>query len=1217
MANLTEAAEAARLQTLASYAILDTPPEVDLDNLTQLAAEICATPIAIISLVDATRQWFKARVGIEARETPREISFCAHVLAAPHLLEVEDARLDPRFSNNPLLTTLNLRFYAGTPLIAHDGSVLGTLAVIDRAPRRLSDAQRRALAVLTRQVMQQLELRRQLRLREEAEHQLHARLYQQAMVAELGLKAVSASELDKLLPDSLAQIAHTLDIEHCALLQLIPEKDIFLLLAGFGWPASWTGVQHTATGPELQPGYTLRAGASIYVPDYRDETRFAVHPGLSPAGVISGMSVPIRLHNRDWGVLTVHSHKARGFSADDAHFLQAVATLLATTIDRLATQQLLLENEQNMRSAQQIAHVGNWDVDRATGHFRWSEELYRIFGLDPALVAAGGESFFSLVHHGDREAMRNYVDELKAGRLSEVEYRIVWPNGETRYLRERGGAVKTSDGEFQRLLGTVVDVTEIKKATLALQENAALLEIASSSALLGGWKLDLETRRLFWSDAVRRIYGVPMNYEPNIETSILAYAPEYTEKVRADVAACIADGTPFDFEVELINHQQRRVWVRATGRALRDVAGTITEIHGAFQDISERKKSEAQINLLAGQLETTLENITDAFFTLDHDWRFTYLNKRAEQLVQRSRQSLLGENLVEQFEGIQATNFYSEYQRAIDTDETVSFVDYYPPLDSWFDVTAYPTPDGLAVYFRKVNDRVFQERQLRQQALLLDQAKDAILVRDLEHRLLFWNKAAERLYGWSKDETLGQSVEPLLYSANATQFRAATQAVLDRGEWSGRLQQLRRDGTAITVEGHWTLVRDDAGQPQSILSINSDISDRLELEKRLAQSQKLEAIGQLTGGIAHDFNNLLTVIIGNIELLAEEISEDDPNAPIIELISTAADRGAQLTARLLSFARRQTLEPRVVSPQAIIDDLVPLLRQALGEAVEIELFHEPDLWAVAIDPAQLESALLNLCINARDAMPGGGKLTIETANVALDESYVAQHPEATSGHYVQVVVTDNGTGIDAANLAQVFDPFFTTKEKGKGTGLGLSMVYGFVKQSGGHIKIYSEVGQGTAIHLYLPEGLGTDAKVPMHAASVQQEGGSEHILLVEDDELVRNHAARLLRDLGYSVSIAGDGIAALGLIRQGHKFDLLFTDVIMPGGLNGPQLAAEARKLLPQLPVLYTSGYTENAVVHHGKAEAGILLLHKPYRRQALAKKVRQALEVDNSGGNL
>ncbi|MCW5774693.1 MAG: response regulator, partial [Rhodospirillaceae bacterium] len=380
------------------------------------------------------------------------------------------------------------------------------------------------------------------------------------------------------------------------------------------------------------------------------------------------------------------------------------------------------------------------------------------------------------------------------------------------------------------------------------------------------------------------------------------------------------------------------------------------------------------------------------------------------------------------------------------------------------------------------------------------------------------------------------------------------------------------------------------------------------LDRQLRQAQKMEAIGQLTGGIAHDFNNLLTVILGNAEMLAESLGSNARLRGLAAMTVKAAERGAELTNRLLAFSRRQALDPKATDIDRLIAAMDGLLRRALGEQIEIELVRGGGLWKALVDPGQLESALLNLCINARDAMPSGGRLTIETANVHLDAAYAATQAELEPGQYVMVAVSDTGTGMDGATLERAVEPFFTTKDVGKGSGLGLSMVYGFVKQSKGHLRLYSESGHGTTVKLYLPRAdAGEDAaEAPSEAATVP---GTGRILLVEDNDLVRENAAAMLSGLGYVVVAVRNGPEALATLQSDSGFDLLFTDVVMPGGMNGRELADRATHLWPGLPVLFTSGYTENAIVHHGRLDRGVNLIQKPYRRQELAAKVRAALE--------
>jgi signal transduction histidine kinase len=390
----------------------------------------------------------------------------------------------------------------------------------------------------------------------------------------------------------------------------------------------------------------------------------------------------------------------------------------------------------------------------------------------------------------------------------------------------------------------------------------------------------------------------------------------------------------------------------------------------------------------------------------------------------------------------------------------------------------------------------------------------------------------------------------------------------------------------------------------------------IEQQQQLTQSQKMEAVGQLTGGIAHDFNNILTVIAGTIEILADAVADQPELAELTAMVDDAAQRGAELTQRLLAFARKQPLHPRVTDINELVIGAARLLRPTLGEHVEIESMLEDDSWPTLVDPGQLTTALVNLAVNSRDAMPNGGKLTLETGNVYLDEAYAEVHREVAPGAYVMVAVSDNGTGIPAAILDKVFDPFFTTKEVGKGTGLGLSMVYGFVKQSGGHIKIYCEEGHGTSIKLYLPRATGREIDAVDLAKAPPMQGGTETILVVEDDPLVRQYVITQLVGLGYRAIPAANADEALLLIDQGTACDLLFTDVIMPGSRNGRELAGEVMQRRPGVKVLYTSGYSQSAIIHNGRLDPGVLLLTKPYRRADLARMIRIALEGDKEEAN-
>lgn len=795
-----------------------------------------------------------------------------------------------------------------------------------------------------------------------------------------------------------------------------------------------------------------------------------------------------------------------------------------------------------------------------------------------------------------------------------------------------------------------------------------------------------------------------------------------------------------------------------------------------------RQLSELQERLhgLTGDLELGLNPIgspTDAFLTMDAEWRFTCLNEPAERMLARSKDSLLGKVAWEAFPEAAGSVFQQQYQRALDERRMVAFEAFFHPLATWFHIRAYPSLGGVAVCFQDITilkrleacrndhcallERVASDAplaevmmqaveliealhpsskgcilltadegrrfrvaaapsipsaynkavegleitpttgscgraistgeavivedialsplwdgfhelaagcglascwsvpifagasppvgsfgvycpspctptpeelefvgacarlvglaiqrdrfrdQLREQASLMDAANEAIIVRDMEHQIRFWNKGAERIYGWTAEEAIGHPADELYYEDPAV-FRAAYDTLLSHGGWEGQVKHRRKDGSTFTANSRWTLTLDPEGLPKAVLAINSDITRNLELEAQLHRAQRLEAVGQLTGGVAHDFNNLLTIILGNSDLLAEKLEGQATLFRAADLIRNAAMSGGELTKRLLAFARRQVLEPKSVDVNKVLSGMDSLLRRALGEDLEVETIRGAGLWSALVDPAQLENVILNLCINARDAMPEGGRLTLETANASIDQGYSDQHVEIAPGQYVMVTVSDSGTGISPEHLARVFDPFFTTKAPGKGTGLGLSMAYGFAKQSHGHISIYSEVGHGTTVRLYLPRAEQTAEGVAAVVLSDAAYRGTETILLVEDNDSVRDTAEHQLQSLGYRVIAASGGEAALALLLEEPSIAILFTDVVMPGGMSGRELAEAARAIRPNLKVLFTSGYTENSIVHHGRLDPGVHLLHKPYRKTDLARRLRAVL-LDHS----
>jgi PAS domain S-box-containing protein len=491
--------------------------------------------------------------------------------------------------------------------------------------------------------------------------------------------------------------------------------------------------------------------------------------------------------------------------------------------------------------------------------------------------------------------------------------------------------------------------------------------------------------------------------------------------------------------------------------------------------------------------------------------------------------------------------------------------------------------------------------------LLMEQAHDAILVLDQRGLVIEANRTAGVMLGRSREQIIGLPFRSILVPADATEI--ASLLAPD----SPGLLQLRLDGPdGKDLDVEMSAAHVSTGGQELILVIGRDISQRLRLEQQLRQAQKMDAVGQLTGGVAHDFNNILTVITGTIQILIDGLADQPDLVPIAQMIDDAATRGADLTMQLLAFARKQPLQPRNVEVNDLIADTAKLLRPTLGEHIQVGSTLQADCWNALIDPGQLSTALINLAVNARDAMAGGGKISFGTTNV----SFVSDNPgpDGALGEFILVTVSDTGSGIPQAIRDKIFEPFFTTKELGKGTGLGLSMVYGFIKQSGGHLRIDSEEGLGTTFSLYLPRSTQAAASSSV-AAKGELQRGSETILLVEDDELVRTYVEAQLKSFGYRTIAAANGPDALDLVDQGTAFDLLFTDVVMPGGMNGRELADAVLQRRPGLPVLFMSGYPEAAMMHDGRLDPDVTLLSKPYRPADLAHAIRQVLDSQGRSG--
>lgn len=732
-----------------------------------------------------------------------------------------------------------------------------------------------------------------------------------------------------------------------------------------------------------------------------------------------------------------------------------------------------------------------------------------------------------------------------------------------------------------------------------------LLRMAGRMAKLGAWSYQVADQSLSWSDEVYAIHDIPVDSSRTVEQALDFYVEGSRPLISEAFNRCISTGHPFDLELELMTAKGRRIHVRAQGEAVRD-GDRIVRVEGAIQDIHELVLAHAAAKRSADALTAVLENLADAFITFDQDWRFSYINKQGEALLGRPRTELLGLNVWELYPEAERGLFGQEYRRVVTERVSRAFETRLAGVDRWIEVRAYPTHDGVAAYFRDTTDRRRREDQLRMQAALINRTQDAILVSDLELRIGFWNDSAERLSGWPRTEALGQRFTELLQH-DPEDVEAAFEYTMKRGHWSGELTQVTREGKRIIIDSRWMLLKSEDGAPESILVINSDVTERKKLEQQYLRAQRMESIGTLAGGIAHDLNNVLAPIIMSIDYLRLITNEEAKDT--LELIGQSAKRGAEMVGQVLSFARGVDSARVDVQLKHIILDLQRLVTETFPKTIKIAVELEPELALLKGDPTQLHQVLLNLCVNARDALPDGGSITMRASNITFDSHYAAMNIEAREGAYLCVEVEDNGVGIPRNIIDKIFDPFFTTKEVGKGTGLGLATSLAIVKSHGGFIRAYSDTGIGTRMRVYIPaQRHGANPLMDMSEATLPR-GTGETVLVVDDEASIRQITRQTLEAFGYRVMLATDGSEAVSLYAQkGHEVDVVLTDMMMPV-MDGVATVLVLRRLNPNVRIIAASGITANGRVARA-VDAGIRhFLPKPYTAETLLKVLRQILK--------
>ncbi len=753
----------------------------------------------------------------------------------------------------------------------------------------------------------------------------------------------------------------------------------------------------------------------------------------------------------------------------------------------------------------------------------------------------------------------------------------------------------------------------------ALSESEQVFRDFAEAASDRFWQTDAE-HRLIWHSGVT---GAPPSYIGKTRWEHFGIAPDQNPLWFKHKADMDAHRTFRDFRYVRAKEDGSVRHRIVSGKPLFDAQGKFLGYRGTYRDMTAQVTTQERAQRSRDRFLRSIESLSEGFALYDADDRLVVCNTRflelyapvANSLVRWSSFEDLLRECVEHKLIPEAIGQEQEWiARRMAQHHDLPYVQEVERKGRWVEIREqHDKEGGTLILVLDVHDQKIAE--LRRLALadrlrkMIDNMPAGCLLLDNHRRILDWNPAAEQIFGYSKAEALGMDPFDLIVAPEQRVIIEASVARAYSGEETTSHVSLNRakDGRGIFCEWVNTRLIDDDGNCTGLVSMVRDISAQRIAEEKTRQATRMEAIGQLTGGIAHDFNNLLQVIIGNSEILIESLEDMPRLQRWANMTKEAADRGAELTLRLLAYSRRQTLEPVSVDLHEVISDLSPLIERSIGEHIAVSTAMEEDLWQATLDRGQIDQALLNLVLNARDAMPNGGSLTIATSNASL--SLVETAGEAKPGDYVAITVTDSGSGMTPDVLKRAFEPFFSTKGVGKGSGLGLSMVHGFVNQSGGLVRLESEIGKGTTVRIYFPRAVVRDAAKPQ-SDETTLEASRKTILVVEDNDMVRTYVTAQLESLGYKVIEAENGPAGLTKLESAGHVDLLFTDVIMPGGMNGRELAERAVERRPNLKVLFTSGYDESAITTDGRLAAGMYLLKKPYQRKELAGKI---IEVLNS----
>jgi len=814
----------------------------------------------------------------------------------------------------------------------------------------------------------------------------------------------------------------------------------------------------------------------------------------------------------------------------------------------------------------------------------------------------------------------SHSEHIRAFEQTHVTRRTMGALGAISGLRSNGEEfpIEASISQIEvsgRKLFTVIlrDITDRKKSEEMTQRFIAIIESTDDAIL----SKTLDGKITSWNPSAEKMFGYTA--QEIIGRSVVVLFPPDRLHEEENLLDRIGKGERIHhFETVRVRKDGRKIDVSATISPIKDTTGKIIGASKVLRDITEQKKSRQQLALL----HTCVSNLNDIVLVMESTPvegpgpRVVFANAASERITGYTSAETVGHSV--RFFQSKKTDpaILDEIRTALKQQKPIRrqiIIEAKDGAEYQLDTDIVPIFDqvGRCTHFAAIQRDVTQfnhaMEQTAEQAALLDKAQDAILVRDLEGRILFWNKGAERMYHWTSQEAVGQHAGDLIYK-DIKPFEEANKITREKGEWSGELQHITKDRRELTVEARWSLVRDKDGQPKSILAINTDITEKKKIEAQFMRAQRMESIGTLAGGIAHDLNNILAPIMLSIGML-KATSNDPDVVEILDAIESSAKRGSDIVGQVLSFARGMDGQRIEIQSRHLLKDIERIIKDTFPKDIRLQISLPNDLWTILGDPTQIHQILLNLCVNARDAMPHGGNLAISIENRMLDKQYVAMNPQAQPGPYVVISVMDSGTGIPHDVIDKVFEPFFTTKEIGKGTGLGLSTVTAIVKSHGGFINVYSEPGQGTTFKIYLPAQVSAEDTQEQAAVVSLPRGNGETILVVDDENSILTITSQTLQAFGYRVIKATDGAEAVAIYaQQRNEISVVLTDMMMPV-MDGPATIHALLKINPALKIIAASGLNANGSVAKA-VNAGIKhFLSKPYTAETLLKTLRTILE--------